>query len=422
ANLANSGILLALIQGIIVISTEDDITILNLVLNIIAQIGATAIFLFLYRSQKIEVEEKKAIPAPYLALIPILFSMLEAISFVLVILLTPFGPVISAYEDILPSPTLLYNPLYYFLLFGVLCVGAAISEELIFRRSLIPMLERRGIGSFWALLISSLFFSIIHMPADIIQGTLIWTLMHFAGTFIGGLAMGYIYLRTRQIRWPILLHAFINGIGGISSIAQGFFDYYQEFYLLSIVTIWSIIALTIGFAALSYSFIQFIQRRVDQNPPEWIKIVTDTGIQFNKFKIFFGISFIFLLLEAILPVVLNQVFEFIESTITVSQEYLLLKTIIISLYHIIIVILLFYLVYRQLSPLKEANWVEKKYPEYYSLDKSIVTTIERMQNFCGECGKNIIPNTSYCVYCGTRLIQENKEDTKDGDKMQDTLS
>ncbi|WP_455139501.1 hypothetical protein, partial [Candidatus Hodarchaeum mangrovi] len=111
ANLANSGILLALIQGIIVMSTEDDITILNLVLNIIAQIGATAIFLFLYRSQKIEVEEKKAIPAPYLALIPILFSMLEAISFVLVILLTPFGPVISAYEDILPSPTLLYNPL-----------------------------------------------------------------------------------------------------------------------------------------------------------------------------------------------------------------------------------------------------------------------------------------------------------------------
>ena len=420
ANLAYSGILIGLIQGIIVISTEDDTTIFNLMLNFIAQISAASIFLFLYKSQKIEVEEKKAIPVPYIPLILIIFSMqyffLFIINIVLNILLAPFGPVISAYEDISPSQSLLVNPLYYILFFGVLCFGAALSEELIFRRSLIPMLERRGMGSFWALMISSLFFSMIHMPADIIQGTLTWTIIHFVGTFIGGLTMGYVYVRTRQVRWSVLLHASNNGIAGISLIALGLYDYYQEYYLLGIIGILILIALGLGFIGFVYYFIQFTQHHLDQSPPVWITVITDKRIKFNNFKNFIGISIIFLLLEAILPVALDEVFKVIEETITVTREYLLLKTLFISFYHLIIVLLVLYLIFKQLNPLKEANWIEEEH-KFVGLEQPLSNKVERIQKFCIVCGAKILPNFSYCSYCGTKLIQLNNKDIENKEKL-----
>jgi membrane protease YdiL (CAAX protease family) len=146
-------------------------------------------------------------------------------------LLAPLGESTSSYEAIFPSSALLAMPLYYILFFGVLVFGAAVSEELIFRRSIIPFLERRGLGTFWALIFSALMFSLIHVPADLLEffysndgGALRFAINHFFGTFAGGITLGYIYMRTRDIKWPMIAHGFSNGFSGIVILAESILD------------------------------------------------------------------------------------------------------------------------------------------------------------------------------------------------------
>ncbi|MHA1227680.1 MAG: lysostaphin resistance A-like protein, partial [Candidatus Hodarchaeales archaeon] len=282
ANFANSTILVTLILGLFEITSQDMVTLLNLLLNLIAQAGAIVTFVFLYRSNKIEPEEKKVPRSQFLLKMLLIYSAEFTFIFVLVPvldkLLEPLGPSISSYESIFPSITLLRDPLYYILFFGVLTFGASISEELIFRRSLIPFLERRGLGTFWVLMFTSILFSFIHVPADIMQGSLRWTIVHFMGTFIGGFALGYLYMLTREIVWPIILHSANNAFSGLSIITYARYDLFGDFLLLPILAFWVLVFLAIGSGIIIYAFILFITKRHTVQPV-WMKILKDFNIE-----------------------------------------------------------------------------------------------------------------------------------------------
>lgn len=84
--------------------------------------------------------------------------------------------------------------LYYFIVIIVM----PILEEIYYRKIILCQIEKKY-NSLKAILISSLMFSIFHM--DYIQ---------FQISFIFGLLVGYIYVKTRRIEIPILLHSLVN--------------------------------------------------------------------------------------------------------------------------------------------------------------------------------------------------------------------
>ena len=81
-------------------------------------------------------------------------------------------------------------------------VGAPVLEEFFFRKQLIDRSARYGEGS--AILFSALMFGLFHM-----------NLYQFFYAFLIGLVFGYVYLRTRCLRYSILMHMSINTFGGV---------------------------------------------------------------------------------------------------------------------------------------------------------------------------------------------------------------
>ncbi|TFG04216.1 CPBP family intramembrane metalloprotease [Candidatus Thorarchaeota archaeon] len=104
----------------------------------------------------------------------------------------------------------LANPLNVVIFYAVASVGAPISEELLYRRIVIPMCESRGMGTLSAILSSTLAFALAHVPLDILNGNFAGAVLHFWTTFITGFALGVLYVLTRNLIYPILVHAAIN--------------------------------------------------------------------------------------------------------------------------------------------------------------------------------------------------------------------
>lgn len=93
------------------------------------------------------------------------------------------------------SPTFLFHILILF----------PIVEELVFRKFIGDILLEYGESLY--ILTSAILFTIIHFP---IQGPV--TLIY---TFLLGLIWAYVYTKTRNIIWPILLHSISNIFGAI---------------------------------------------------------------------------------------------------------------------------------------------------------------------------------------------------------------
>lgn len=84
----------------------------------------------------------------------------------------------------------------------VMVVLAPILEELVFRKILIDRL--RGYGEKWALFVTALIFGLFH-----------GNLSQFFYAFGLGLVFGYVYLRTRRLRWSAILHMTVNFLGSV---------------------------------------------------------------------------------------------------------------------------------------------------------------------------------------------------------------
>jgi membrane protease YdiL (CAAX protease family) len=420
-------------------------------LNLVGQIGAILIFFFLFKSNKVEPDEKTKLDTSTLSLrskplfqVYFLYSMeLAFLTFVLFFIdpfLAPLGESASSYEGILPSGTLLGMPLYYIMFFGVLIFGAAISEELIFRRTLIPLLERRGLGTFWALLFSSLMFSLIHVPADLVDffysnsgGAIRFAINHFFGTFAGGLTLGYIYMRTRDIRWSMIAHGFSNGFSGLvilgeaklkeimvsmnltleellDSIFEGSItlksDELIAFNIVQWGSIFMMISILIGCGTLIYAGYEFIKFKSsdDSIKPVWIRIITDVNRRLSNFNLFIlGIVF-FIIIEGG-----KTVFIFFLSPLLgpESQERSLFIYTIEILILVTLVALLLFFIFRIAKSLDEPDYVspltystELDYitPMFYSTESTMIS--HDSPRFCGSCGKPLLPNALYCGYCG----------------------
>ncbi|MFX0016011.1 MAG: lysostaphin resistance A-like protein [Promethearchaeota archaeon] len=108
-------------------------------------------------------------------------------------------------------------------------LGVAIFLEYLYRRTLIPLLEKRGMSPFSAVLTSSCAFALVNIPSILgfqitflresnllniylsrydLVGSLLYSLNLFITTFLLGIACGIVYILTRNIIFSILIHCF----------------------------------------------------------------------------------------------------------------------------------------------------------------------------------------------------------------------
>ena len=124
------------------------------------------------------------------------------------------SPVMRAAWERLESP--LHGPAPVRMLFGVFLLPLA--EEILFRATILHHMSRRY-SSRTALVLSSLLFALSHV--------------HFIKmplTFVMGLGLGWLYLRTQSILLPVLAHAVNNGLAFLLNAADPAFDLSAPFW------------------------------------------------------------------------------------------------------------------------------------------------------------------------------------------------
>ncbi len=146
-------------------------------------------------------------------LICVTFTLIVISNFVLFYILSAFNlnPQ-SIYGTVLLRIEHLANPFNILIFYLPLTIVAPIYEELVYRRLIIPLLEQRGMRPLTAVLSSSLLFAIVHIPDDILSGDLSRGIMHIWSVFLLGFSLGFIYILTRNILFPIVIHGVINFI------------------------------------------------------------------------------------------------------------------------------------------------------------------------------------------------------------------
>ncbi len=183
--------------------------------KIVLGVGSS-VFIFYYAYRRAKVPLKELLPAKsfnFLVLFPVLFFLWAAQNLI--------GEVNNALNVILPPPAWfweLFNKIFEsdYGIYGAILkvvIIAPVIEELIFRGIIMHGLMRNYSG-FTAVSVSALMFALFHLNP--------W---QFPATFILGLLLGILMLRTRNIYLCILGHVINNGLVLISII---FYDNIQK--------------------------------------------------------------------------------------------------------------------------------------------------------------------------------------------------
>jgi len=211
-------ILVSLIISFIAPFSQWDIIISNLFILFISQIFAICIVYFyfipLFKARNIERHPLNLLNSiRTVALICATFTLAFMSNLILVYLFKFFNLIPkSGYNNILLNTEHLKNPLNFLLFYLPLTLGAPVYEELLYRRLLIPLMEERGMSSSLAVITSSFIFAIAHLPGDLVNGNLSGGIIHVWNVFLIGLSVGLTYILTRNIFYPIVIHAVLNFI------------------------------------------------------------------------------------------------------------------------------------------------------------------------------------------------------------------
>ncbi|MHA2155955.1 MAG: CPBP family glutamic-type intramembrane protease [Candidatus Hodarchaeales archaeon] len=360
-------------------------TIYNLFLNFGAQAGAIMGFLILYKLRKIEPEEKKNPKGPFIQITYVLHAL------DLIFILTVVLAVTYILEEILDvsttaptsiEPTLasLGDPLFFILFFGVLAVGAPIWEELVFRRTLIPMFERRGFGQAWALLFTSLMFSLRHTPTDLFEGSLGFAISHF-----------FAQIANTELEAGLDI--------SMAMIASSY---------------WLLIAIGVGAVATLYFGVQLAFRGRRQFKPIWLQIITETKNRTSSILTFTLLVICFILFSGAVPIFFDYVADLMNPT---SEAGLYLVYTFQIFFFAIIVGILGLFIFRKAQPFTKPIFVSTKVVDptaqtFIRKPDFIPTVIPADIARCVSCGNTILPNAKFCAFCGSVLSIESDDPDK----------
>ena len=152
-------------------------------------------------------------------------------------------------------------------------IVAPVVEEYVFRKQLLDRCGRYGEKT--AMVFSALAFGLFHM-----------NFYQFFYAFGVGLILAYVYLRTRSLRYPVLIHMIINFLG--SAVPLFMMSYGLEVYLL---------AADLGLAVAGLVAAIVYRKRFSLSPapcelPREVRVKTVYGnVAFLLFALFCGVMF-----------------------------------------------------------------------------------------------------------------------------------
>lgn len=274
------GFLQNLIITILVISNfalEVDILILSLLLTFLSQVAGSLIIYFLVIPiMKINEVQKQSFTSRNLVRTVLLLCSTFTVSILSNYIFNFFFDIFnlvpqSGYSGILLNESHLGNPLNVVIYFLPFVLGAPVFEELLYRRTIIPMLEKRGMAPFTAVLTSSIVFSIAHFPNDLINGNVYGGISHCIVVFYISISLGIVYTLTRNILFPMILHSFVNFIsfsGPLVNILQNQFLFWGYSIVAISITV-------IGIGLFIYSGWRYFKR----SSTDWVKLLKTRSSQ-----------------------------------------------------------------------------------------------------------------------------------------------
>jgi len=196
------------------------------------------------------------------------FTLITSINFGLVYIFRLFNLIPqSGYISILLNAGHLANPLNIVIYYLPLTIGAAVYEELIYRRLLIPLLEQRGMSPSPSILISSLLFALAHLPDDLISANPTGTIMHITAVFFIGVSLGLIYVITRNVLYSMVIHVVINFISFTGPLVILIAN--SSVTLIYNIAYWTIFIMGIGI--LIFGLWQFLRKK----NAEWVILIKE---------------------------------------------------------------------------------------------------------------------------------------------------
>lgn len=290
---------------------SDDVILRRLFLNFLGQIGSASLIIFgIIPFFQLKQRDKEAVVQRRFLLTALLFcvgfSLVISNNFFLRFVWNMFQvEPKSSYEGITIRARHLADPFSIVMFFSTLTIGAAIFEEYVFRRTLIPALENRGFSPIAAVFASALVFGLSHLPNDLLNGNIPYTIEHFLSVFVLGLILGISFIQTRHVIYPIFLHGFYNGFSGLSTLAQLLAEEYGSTSLLSLTVLLLFAFVIIGIVTIIYG----LWKVFSESEPAWIT----TFKKSSQGRILWGTSIYLLVfltfvsLQALLPNVIQRI-------------------------------------------------------------------------------------------------------------------
>ena len=250
-----------------------DYIITNLLIAFISQvIGACIVYIILIPLFKVKNSEYHNLTLfnslRTIILICSTFTLISSINFGLLYIFRLLNLIPqSGYTNILLNAGHLANPLNIVIYFLPSTIGAAVYEELIYRRLLIPLLENRGMSPSPAILTSSLLFALAHLPDDLVSANLPGTIIHIIAVFFIGVSLGLIYIITRNVIYSMIIHGIINFISFLGPLV--ILTANSTLTLTYDITYWTIFIVGIGI--LIFGLWQFFKKP----DAEWVILIRE---------------------------------------------------------------------------------------------------------------------------------------------------
>ncbi|MHA2365958.1 MAG: CPBP family glutamic-type intramembrane protease [Candidatus Hodarchaeales archaeon] len=342
--------------------------------------------------------------------------------------LFPESPNISPYEDLFINEDN-FSELNLILLIIMVALLAPIFEELLFRRFLIPLFEGTGVFSTgMAIIASATMFGLIHSEANLISGSIRFAGNHFITSSIIGIALGIVYVLTRDIRYPILFHGINNGYAVFGMLVL----YYEPLpenpenaTLGPLSLVFGLIALCIVVAGVILLIISFFKYKQYWYPvKEQFNAPSDftTG---KKVLIIISLLIIEGFFFVLIPIFDNGITDFF------FPDDDLFSLIIGFFSSLLIVIIFFLIVFRfkatlfRIGEVKNQKLVPPQEPRQFipyqaysspegfpQYQKSNVPYMQTSLRYCGSCGHELpMINGNpvhYCPNCGSKTTLELK--------------
>ncbi|MFX0015875.1 MAG: CPBP family intramembrane glutamic endopeptidase [Promethearchaeota archaeon] len=279
-----------------------DLNVLSAILANITGILVCLVIYFVFIPRlKVKNAQYKEPTLPNLLLIAPVFLGIIFVRIIITLIFEYFGTTIyllppwfmESYSQLIDPMIMIQFLIYQFIVIPIYA-------ELLYRRTVIPLLEDRGMSPFLAVIISSLGFCLLYLPYYIHTSNYASIMFWFISTFLFGLATGLIYILTRNVLFSTL-YAVLYYVYRLSGEIGGVF---QNDLLISAHLILSGIILTIGLIPIIYIVWSLVPRK---SSSQWVSIIKSPSAPkiLRGLVGYFILSLILVIFQLLVPVIID---------------------------------------------------------------------------------------------------------------------